>query len=112
MVEQSVILKLYKARVKPENSFYGKILYNIEIDCKTKVGMLDDYRSRLDVLWDEIMKMLVGKDIGALGYLFFNQGTGGDSNCVSAATYGNGKDYMGYGITFGVRMGSIEDNRC
>lgn len=109
---QSVVLRLYKQRVRPVDVSHGVILYTLEIDCKTKLGMLNDCRSRLDVLWDEAMKMIVGKDVGGLGMLFFYQGSGGDSNCSSVVTYGNGKDYMGYTITFGVRMSSLENNQC
>ena len=52
---QSVILKLYKARVKPTDAFKGNMMYAIEIECETKLGMLSDGRPRLDVLWEEIM---------------------------------------------------------
>lgn len=110
--KQSTILKLYRSKIKPTGAFYGNMLYAIEIECNTKLGMLSDGRPRLDVLWEEISQMLIGANVGGIGTLFFNQASGGDSSCLSSVSFENTRNYMGYGTIFGVRYGRIEDNRC
>jgi hypothetical protein len=112
IANQSVLLKLYKAKVRPTDAFKGVLLYAVEIQCETKVGMLDDGRARLDVLWEEIMTSLVGKDVQGVGSLFFNSGNGGDVNCSSNVTYDNTRNYFGNITVLGVRYSHLENGGC
>lgn len=99
-VDQAVILRVYRLKVNPMNPIVAGVTYAIEIMCQTKISMLYDGRTRLDVLWEEIMRSLNGVEIGAVGRLMFDAGKGGDRQCISDMSFENSKNYFGYGTVF------------
>lgn len=91
---QSCILRIFTHKIKPINAMYSDVLIGIEMLCETKLGMLNDGRPRLDVLWEEIMKTILGKDIKGVGNVYFAQGNGGSSECSSYNQIGNKRNYF------------------
>ena len=92
--EQACVLRIFVHRVAPVNPVYADILIGIEMLCQTKLGMLDDGRPRIEVLFEEIMGTVLDKNIQGVGNVFFSQGQGGNTSCASYMQVGNKRDYF------------------
>lgn len=104
--KKAVIMKIYKITTTPKTQYRGTLTYAVEILCNSKMGMLNDYRARLDVLWEEIMRTLSSIEIGGIGTLFFDRM--GATECRSQYVVEN-KTYYGYLTIFGIHYGTLED---
>lgn len=105
--KQTTLMRIAVYKVLPNSPFYGDILIGIHLLTQTKLGVIKDRRARLDVLFDEIMSTLIGKNVGGLGTIYFNRGTGGSSECAQLNTSGNKKDYMEKMIILGIHYGNL-----
>lgn len=110
--KQTTLMRIAIYKVIPNSPYYGDILLGIHLLTQTKLGVIKDRRARLDVLFDEIMSELMNEDIGGLGTIYFNRGTGGSSECAQLNTSGNKKDYMEKMIILGIKYGSLKQNGC
>lgn len=101
--KSKVILKLYIAQVKPQTSAVSQVTFCIEILCQSKTTVLEDRRSRIDVLWSEIMGEILGKEIGGITDLYFN-----DAN-VSDSGIDLPHGYTGRITTIGTKYGQVKN---
>jgi hypothetical protein len=95
-------LRVYIGRISPSNSVRGKVDFGIDVMCHNKIAILNTYQNRCDVLFEEIMKTLNGKEIGGLGNLYFN--VDASSTNVANLSYFN-EWYQGYRIVMSTNYG-------
>lgn len=102
-----VILKLYCVSIEPQRQVIGQVFYAMEIMCQSRVSMLADRRSRIEVLLEEILKTVNGAEINGTSELFFNNDMGGSIRCGTDMAIDQKRNYCGYVTVFGVHFGNV-----
>lgn len=105
MTEQVTHLHIYINRVVPQNAQVGTVDICFDAFCHNKIAVLSypNYKpNRYDMMFEELMKTLNGKDVDTLGRLYFNGD--GLSRASNARLMSFSKDnvYQGYGIVMSV----------
>lgn len=66
-------LRIYISSVDPVNSIKSSLDVTIECITHIKLTNLDNYQSRSERLMEEVLGTLNGKNVGSIGYLYFDQ---------------------------------------
>jgi hypothetical protein len=100
-------IRIYMARVYPKNAQIGMIDFCIDVFCHNKIAVLSypGYKpNRYDVMFEEIMKTLNGKDIKTLGRLFFN-GSSNSRQSADLVSFDKNNWFQGYQIRMSTNVG-------
>jgi hypothetical protein len=107
MTAEMTHLHIYMNRVVPSNAQVGSIDICFDVFCHNKIAVLSypNYKpNRYDVMFEELMKTLNGKDVDTLGRLYFNgDGLSRASNGRLLSFSSNGI-YQGYQIVMSVNV--------
>jgi hypothetical protein len=102
-------LHIYLGRVDPSNAQIGTIDIVFDAFCHNKIAILTypNYKpNRYDVMFEELMKTLNGKDIDTLGRLYFNRrGLGGTRDGANLLAFSQDGVYQGYRIVMSTNVG-------
>jgi hypothetical protein len=98
-------MRIYMARVYPKNYVTGMVDVFIDVFCHNKIAVLSDskHRNRYDIMFEEVMKTLNGKNVDTLGNLFFN-GEANNRNSAELVSFDNNKWFQGYQIRMSVNV--------
>jgi hypothetical protein len=109
VTEEIARLHIYMGRVDPANAQIGTIDIVFDAFCHNKIAILTypNYKpNRYDVMFEELMKTLNGKDVETLGRLYFNRrGAGGAHNGAGLIAFSQDGTYQGYRIVMSVNVG-------
>jgi hypothetical protein len=108
MTAEMTHLHIYINHVVPQNAQIGTIDICFDCFCHNKIAVLSypNYKpNRYDVMFEELMKTLNGKDVDTLGRLYFNRdGLSGAGN-ARLMSFSKDNIYQGYGIVMSVNVG-------
>jgi hypothetical protein len=93
-------IRIYMNRVYPKDYVVGMIDFCIDVFCHNKIAVLTypGYKpNRYDVMFEEVMKTLNGKDVDTLGRLFFNAEANG-RNSAELVSFDSKHWFQGYQI--------------
>lgn len=101
-------LHIYIGKTNPFNAQVGTVDIIFDVFCHNKIAVLSypGYRpNRYDVIFEELMKTLNGKDVDTLGRLYFNRG-GLSHNSGASGVLSFSKDniYQGRQIIMSVNV--------
>lgn len=101
---ESCSLYIYPVVIIPEDNIMGNVAFNFDIVCHNKINMLSNRKTRIDLMAENLLKTLNGKNIKGVGQFVFDK----KANTYDSARLNlyNGKDYFGYTITMSTRISS------
>ena len=67
------ILRIVPFAIYPENKVVGTLTMSFEVYCHYKVNTLSNYKTRVDTITGEILKVFNGALIGGIGRLYFDR---------------------------------------
>jgi len=105
-IERNTQLRVYEYKTIPIDRVKGIVLMRIAIITHSKLnGLIDTQTTRIGELKQEIIKSIVGEQIGGIGDIFYDR----TPNTEIGSTLGlnDKKNYFGYVITVGTWV-SIE----
>ncbi len=109
LTDEITHLHIYMGRVDPANAQIGTIDIVFDVFCHNKIAILTypGYKpNRHDVLFEELMGTLNGKDIKTLGRLYFNRmGLGGARDGANLLAFDSKGIYQGYRIVMSCNVG-------
>jgi hypothetical protein len=99
-------MRIYMARVYPKTYVTGMVDVFIDVFCHNKIAVLSDskHRNRYDIMFEEIMKTLNGKNVDTLGNLFFNS-EANNRNAAELLSFDKNNWFQGYQIRMSTWVG-------
>jgi hypothetical protein len=99
-------MRIYMKHVYPKTYVTGMIDVFIDIFCHNKIAVLSDnmHRNRYDIMFEEVMKTLNGKNVDTLGNLFFN-GEANNRNSADLVSFDKNNWFQGYQIRMSTWVG-------
>lgn len=102
--EQCAQLRVYVEAITPDTTLYGTVDIQIEIVSHVKIINLVEYRNRLEVLLQRVIKTLNGAYVGGVGQLMFDR-TMSYYDLVKYNLYNN-RNFCGYSLIMSTKVGS------
>lgn len=102
-VVQNTQLRAYITSGIPTNRTVGQVNFAFEMLTHVKLVNLETYENRLEVMFQQMIETLNGKEIGGIGVLFFNK----DASSYDAVRLNlyNNKNYIGYTLVMSTNVG-------
>jgi len=72
VTKEMCILRIEPAKLIPKNHIYGMVSMAFETYSHVKLNTLSNYRSRIDVITQQLIETFNGQEIGGLGVLHFD----------------------------------------
>lgn len=104
--EQISQLRVYITSLNPDNHVIGTVDICLEVVVHNKIVNLEDGLSRPEVMLQELLKTLNGREINGVGKLFFDR-RGSFYNLASMNRYNN-RNFFGYSIIMSTKEGYSE----
>lgn len=98
-------LRIYNAVLSPYNRSVGTVDIGIECLCHNKIINLDTYESRVEVMMQNIIECLNGRDIAGVGVLAFDKDMSEYDIC--RMNIYNNRNFFGYSMWISVKVGDI-----
>lgn len=98
-------LRIYNSVFSPDNRSVGTVDISIECLCHNKIINLDNYESRAEVMMQEIIGCLNGKDIKGVGVLAFDKNMSEYDVC--RMNIYNNRNFFGYSLWISAKVGDI-----
>jgi len=98
-------LRIYNAVLSPYNRSVGTVDIGIECLCHNKIINLDTYESRVEVMMQNVIECLNGRDIAGVGVLAFDKDMSEYDIC--RMNIYNNRNFFGYSMWISVKVGDI-----
>jgi hypothetical protein len=108
MTAEMTHLHIYINRVVPQNAQVGTVDICFDVFCHNRIAVLSypNYKpNRYDVMFEELMKTLNGKDVDTLGRLYFNRSGFSSGSEARLAAFSSNGTYQGHHIVMSVNVG-------
>jgi len=76
---RACFLRITPVRLRPSNNIFGYVSMGFEIYCHYGINQLSNYKTRLNIITQQLIETLNGKDVGGLGRLYFDARASSDS---------------------------------
>jgi len=96
---EATVIRIWPMDIYPENRSYGTVIIAIEVYSHYKINHLNNYKTRINWIAQELIGLFNGADIGGVGLLFFNRMGMAQTKMDDAGTI----PYKGKIITMGNR---------
>lgn len=106
--EQCAQLRVYIESINPDTTLYGTVDVQIEIISHIKIINLVEYKNRLEVILQRVIKCLNGAYVGGVGQLMFDRNIS-FYNLVKYNLYNN-RNFCGYSIIMSTKVGTAGTN--
>jgi hypothetical protein len=109
MTAEMTHLHIYINRVVPQNAQNGTIDICFDVFCHNRISVLSypNYKpNRYDVMFEELMKTLNGKDVDTLGRLYFNRIGFSNASEARLAAFSSDGIYQGHHVIMSVNVGA------
>lgn len=100
-------LRIYNSVLSPDNRSIGTVDIGIECLCHDKIINLNNYESRVEVMIQEIISTINGRDIDGVGVLSFDKNMSMYDVC--RMNIYNNRNFFGYTLWISVKVGDIND---
>lgn len=108
--EQCSQLRIYITTLNPDNRTLGTADIGIEIITHVNLVNLDTYENRLEVMLQQVIETLNGREIDGVGRLFFDR-TGSLYDIARLNLYNN-RNFYGYTIIFSTKVIDTNGSIC
>lgn len=98
-------LRIYVTTLSPDNRSVGTVDIGIECVVHNKLINIDSYESRLEVLVQQVIETLNGKNIGGIGVFFFDK-TGSMYDLARVNIYNN-RNFFGFTLIGSSKVASL-----
>ena len=73
LTREDCILRIVPFAIYPENKVVGTLTMSFEVYCHYKINTLSNYKTRVDTITGEILKVFNGELLGGIGRLYFDR---------------------------------------
>lgn len=106
-IDQSSQLRIYVTVLNPDNRTVGTVDIGIEILVHNKIINLDTYETRQEVLLQQVLETLNGKEIGGVGKLFFDRN--GSLYDIARLNLYNNRNIYGYTLIMSTKSSNTRE---
>lgn len=71
-IKESCVLRISIFRVIPDNRTVGTVKMLFEVYSHYKINHLSNYKTRIDLICEELLKTFNGSEVGGMGKFFYN----------------------------------------
>jgi hypothetical protein len=72
ITKEMCILRIEPVKLVPKNHIYGSVAMAFEVYAHAKINTMSNYKSRIDVITQQLIATFNGQEIGGLGRLAFD----------------------------------------
>jgi hypothetical protein len=72
ITKELCILRIEPVKLIPTNHIYGNIAIAFEVYSHYKINTMSNYKTRIDVITQQLIEVFNGEEIGGLGQLYYN----------------------------------------
>lgn len=93
--EQACILRITPIEIVPKNHVYGNVSVGFQVYSHYKINQLSNYKTRLNIVTQQLISVFNGQEVGGLGRLYFDA----RANSACRMTIGGQIPYKANNIT-------------